>query len=110
MPRGHPGPTGKPPASDNKPGEKRKLKPELGTWRRDCSLSRLIQFPPVMRRLMGAPILELVNTMARRCSTKCSTKRTRTTVATINGPLAFAAAFHCMLALAGVSTSAKLSP
>src|ERR1700722_2802019 len=27
MPRGHPGPTVKPPASDNKPGEKRKLKP-----------------------------------------------------------------------------------
>jgi hypothetical protein len=27
MPRGHPGPTFKPPASDNKPGEKRKLKP-----------------------------------------------------------------------------------
>src|SRR5580698_1487069 len=27
MPRGHPGPTVTPPASDNKPGEKRKLKP-----------------------------------------------------------------------------------
>src|SRR5580700_5575256 len=27
MPRGHPGPTVKSPASDNKPGEKRKLKP-----------------------------------------------------------------------------------